>query len=245
LLFELDARPYQVEFERAAAEVQRAESSLKRAGASLSRVQKSTAIGAVSVEDAAAAKGAVDDAQAGLLVAKAGLERAKLDLDATRITSPIDGYAGVSVLGVGNLAAPTTTLVTVVATDPLYVTFWLDEYSASRVRKLVHGKGVTASIGLGGGFTAPADAKIDTSFPYSGKVDYVDNHVQIGRGPSGVRARAVLANPGAEILLGARVRLRLMIGEPREELSLPARAVRRTNQNQLFDLVIGPGDVIE
>jgi RND family efflux transporter MFP subunit len=240
LLFELDARPYQVEYERAQAELQRAESHLQRARVDLERVQTMVQTGTVSADESARAKGAVDDAQAGARVAKSGLDRAKLDLDATRITSPIDGQTGGSVLGVGNLAAPTTTLVTIVSSDPTYVSFQMDENTALRVRKLFQSQGVTAQMAM--------SSENSVTFPYRGKVDYIDNRVEAGTGRASrvVHARAVLPNPGGEVLLGARVRVRLMIGDPREELLIPAAAIRYDTNNQgAFVLVVGTGNVIQ
>jgi RND family efflux transporter MFP subunit len=234
LLFELDARPYQVEQERAQAEVRRAESTLRRGDADLSRLQRlAGAPGAVSETAIAHAKGTVDEAQAGVLVAKAGLERTRLDLDATRITSPIDGQTGGTVLSVGNLAAPTATLVTIVAADPVYVDFDVDERSILRLRKLFQHGDVTAQVGLSG----------DNDLPRHGKVVFVDNSVEPRVGT--VRVRAVLPNSGGDILPGMFARVRLMIGEPREELVIPKAAVRQLNNGTSFVLAVGAGNAIE
>ncbi len=235
LLFELDSRAYRVEYERAQAEAQMAEGRLKRAQAQIS--------GAANEREMSQAKGIVDEAQAGVLVGKAGLERAKLDLDATRITSQIDGQTGGTVLGVGNLAAPTTTLVTVVSSDPLYVDFSVDEHSIVRLRKLVQHGEVTAQVHLTG----------EEGFSRRGKVAFVDNRVDSKTGTALVRA--LLPNSGGDVLPGMFVRVRLSIGEQREELLIPTAAVRWVavaadggsygRPVTPFVLVAGPKNVME
>jgi RND family efflux transporter MFP subunit len=233
LLFELDARPYQIEFQRAQAEVQRAEGSLKRARTALAHVEVRLKAAVAGEEEAATARGAVDEAQAGMLVAKAGLERAKLDLDATRLTSPIDGQTGGTVLGVGNLATPAATLVTVVMANPVYVSFGVDDHAVLALRKLLQHGDVTAKLALAR----------EADFSHTAKIAFVDNRVDLASGQ--IHVRAVLPNSGGDILPGMFARVRLILGEPREELALPNRAVRRTHQNLPFVLIAGPGDVIE
>jgi RND family efflux transporter MFP subunit len=234
VLFELDARAYQVEYERAAAEIQRAEGRLKSAQIDVDRAQMLQKVAGpnASAEAVDHAKIAVDDARAGLLVAKAGLHRAQLDLDATRITSPIDGQTGGTVISVGNLAAPTTTLVTIVGTDPIHVYFAVPENSLFRVQKLVQGRSADAFIRLGS----------DADFSHRGKVDFVDNRVDPKTGT--VRVRATLPNPKGEILPGMYAQIRLMMGENREELLIPRSAVSIAG-NTWFVLVVGPDNTIE
>jgi RND family efflux transporter MFP subunit len=233
LLFELDPRAYQADCDRARAEVQRAEGHLVQFRTDLERTQRLVGSGNVNSEDLSRAKGHVDEAQAGVLVARAGLERTRLDLDATRITSPIDGQTGGMVVGVGNLASPTATLVTIVATDPIHVDFNLDERSILRLRTLPQ-REVAVQVGLAG----------DNGFPRRGKVVSVDNRADPATGT--VRVRASMPNPGGEILPGMFARVRLMVGVAREELLVPKSAVRSMNDNkQTFALVVGADNAIE
>jgi RND family efflux transporter MFP subunit len=232
VLFELDGRAYQVEYERAKAEIHKAEGQLEQVKAELDRITRLSQVAGAASEELSRARAHVNEAQAGVLITRAGLERAKLDLDATRIASPIDGQTGGTVLGVGNLAAPTATLVTVVAMDPIYVDFLVPEADLSRLRKM-HQPPDSAEVTFKGGNGETRRAKII----------FVDNRVN----PNGsVRFRAALPNPKSEILPGMFATVRLMIGERREELLVPQTAVhldRATNQN--FVLVAGGNNAIE
>ena len=135
-------------------------------------------------------------------------------------------------LGVGNLAAPTSTLVSVIATDPIYVDFDVPERELAHLRKLSQ-DGATPRFGLSG----------DRDFPLEGKVEFVDNHVDPSNGT--VRVRASVPNAQWNILPGMFVRVQMPIGEPHEELLLPEIAVRHTNKGETFILVAGRDGVVE
>ncbi|HEY1379819.1 MAG TPA: efflux RND transporter periplasmic adaptor subunit [Gemmataceae bacterium] len=233
LLFELDPRTYQAELTKAQAEVLRAESQVKAAEVSAARLQRIRELGQVAAEEIDKAKSAVDEARANLMVAKAGLDRAKLDLDATRVTAPIDGQTGRPLLDVGNLAGPTTTLVTIVATDPMYVYFDVDERSLLRLRKAVRG-GAAAAVQIG--------LSHQEGFPHRGAIDFVDNRADPATGT--VRVRAKFPNPDGDLLPGMFARVRLTAGEPREELLVPQAAVR-TDGGRPYVLVVGKDNAIE
>jgi RND family efflux transporter MFP subunit len=232
LLFDLDPRTFEVEYQRAQAEVARAESKVRNAQWEYDRDRKLVEAKSGSESDASHSRASFDDARAGLAVAKTGLERARLDLDATRITSPIDGQTGGRLIGVGNLATPDTTLVTVVAADPLYVEFQVPEDSIGILRKLFPSGDLIAQIGLAR----------ETGFPRRGKVVFVDNRVQPEVGA--VRVRALLPNPDGDILPGMFAKVRLTFAKSKEELRLPNAAVRWLGGVPSV-LVPGPDNAIE
>jgi RND family efflux transporter MFP subunit len=232
LLFELDPRPFQVEYQRAQAEVTRAESRMRNAQWEYDRDRKLVVAKSGSESDASHSRASFDDARAGLTVAQTGLERAKLDLDATRITSPIDGQTGGTMVGVGNLATPNTTLVTVVAADPVYVEFLVTEDDIGTLRKAFVTGDVTAEIGIAR----------DADFRRRGKVVFVDNRVDPAHGT--VKVRASLPNPDSQILPGMFARVRLALAKSKEELRLPNTAVRWLGSVP-YVLLPGADNVIE
>src|SRR5262245_14260111 len=74
------------------------------------------------------AKAAIVAAKAAVEAARAAVAKAELDLGFTRITSPIDGIAGIAQAQVGNLINPTSGALTTVSTvDPIKVYFTLSE----------------------------------------------------------------------------------------------------------------------
>src|ERR1700722_16571498 len=91
LLFIIDPRPYQAEFDRAAADVKRYKAALALARIELSRVQRLKESGAVSEEELDERKSTVAQAAANVAGSEASLETASLNLSFTRVTSPIAG----------------------------------------------------------------------------------------------------------------------------------------------------------
>jgi len=74
------------------------------------------------------AKATIASAKAVVKSATADVETAQLNLGFTRITSPIDGIAGIAQAQVGNLVGPTTNVLTTVSTvDPIKVYFTASE----------------------------------------------------------------------------------------------------------------------
>ena len=71
--------------------------------------------------------------------AQAAVETARLNLQWTRVNSPIDGIAGIAKAQVGDLVSPTTLLTTVSQLDPIKVTFPISEreylHFADRIKR--------------------------------------------------------------------------------------------------------------
>src|SRR5580658_9883791 len=91
LLFVIDPRPYQAEYDRAAADVKRFKTALELGQIELLRVQRLKDSGAVSQEELDERKSTVAQGDANVAGAKAALETAALNLSFTRVTSPVDG----------------------------------------------------------------------------------------------------------------------------------------------------------
>ena len=93
-----------------------------------------------------AARSAVETAKSGITSAKAAIDGAKaevataqLNLDFTRVTSPIDGVAGIARAQVGDLINPNlpdgTLLTTVSTVDPIKVYFTMTEQEYLKTAK--------------------------------------------------------------------------------------------------------------
>src|SRR5947209_781993 len=92
------------------------------------RARAASGTGAVSQQDVDRDKAAVDEAEARIKASQAAVEIYKLNLEFTKVTAPIDGVASRYFLTVGNLVNQDQTLLTtVVAPDPMYAYFDMDE----------------------------------------------------------------------------------------------------------------------
>lgn len=243
LLVRIDPRPYQAEVDRAAAEHRRASVAQELARKELQRVEQLRSSGAVSVEELDERHSTLAQAEAGVAVARAALDAARLDLSFTRVTAPIDGRVGRPEVTRGNLISggPNggTLLTTVVSLDPVYVDFEGDEgnylrYSAmirSGERPSPRDTSDPAEVGLAN----------EEGFPHRGYVSFVDNQINPQTGT--VRARAVLDNKDGYFTPGMFARIRVRAREARPAVLIEDRAVA-TDQSRKYVLVLGADNLL-
>src|SRR5258708_20842203 len=108
LLFTIDRRPYQAEYDRADAEHQRAVSQAELAKNDFERAKRLIATKAISEEDFDTKAKTYTAAEAAVKSAKAALESAKLNLEFTQIHAPINGGISPAVVTEGNLLSNRT-----------------------------------------------------------------------------------------------------------------------------------------
>jgi len=244
LLFVIDPRPYQAEYDRAAADVKRYKTALELARIELARVQRLKDSGAVSEEELDERKSTVAQAEANVAGSEAALETASLNLNFTRVTSPIVGKASRAEVTRGNLVTGGinggTLLSSVVSMDPIYLYFDADEQSYLRYTQTAHsGVGPSSNdaqnpvqIGLAN----------EEGFPHAGAVDFVDNQLNPQTGT--IRARAVLQNKSGQFTPGLFARVQLLVSGEYSAILIEDRAVN-TDQNQKYVLLLGANNQIE
>ena len=135
LLYVIEQPPYQAAVAQAQAALEMAEAQSRNANLTLGRARAllRTPAGQQSNVDASAATAQSDTAQ--IDSAKAQLEIAQTNLGYTRIVSPIDGQIGATQINVGNVVSPSSSvLATIVAEDPMYVTFSIPVLDALKLR---------------------------------------------------------------------------------------------------------------
>ena len=129
VLFEIDPRSFEATVGEAKGQLAQAEARWQTTKANLARVKPLAAQNAVSKKDLDDAVGAEEASHASVISAKAALDKARLNLEWTKITSPIDGIAGIAKAQLGNLvgASATEELTTVSTVDPIKVYIQLSE----------------------------------------------------------------------------------------------------------------------
>ena len=219
LLFQIDPRPYQALFDQAQAQVTLAKAKLKLAQADNVRAKNIFKMnpGAMSQQDLDKYQAAEEESLAAVAAAVAALESHRLNLDFTRVTSPIDGQVSRYYLTLGNLVNQDQTLLTtVVSEDPMYAYFDVDEMTMLGVsrsvmhekRDLLRNKQIPVLMGL----------EDEKGYPHQGYLDFANNEVNKSTGTLSVGG--VFKNPpspsGHRLLRpGMFVRIRLPLGEPR------------------------------
>ena len=122
LLFEIDPRTFQATYNQVKANYDRTELDVQR-------TTKLSQENVVSQQD-------LDNARSANLAAKAALEQAELNLEFTKVVSPIDGIAGIALAQIGNLIGPNTGEFTTVSTlDPIKAYFTISEQAYLAIRR--------------------------------------------------------------------------------------------------------------
>jgi membrane fusion protein (multidrug efflux system) len=183
--FEADLAAKQATADQFAAQLQNADVALERARALLR-----TQAGAQATLDQALA--AQRSLAAQLAGAKANANQAKINLDYTVITSPIEGKIGRTAVTHGNVVGPSSgTLVTVVGQDPMYVLFPVSVRTAIELRQRY--------VPLGGFDAVVIRIKLPDGrlYPHPAKLDFVDNRVD--RTTDTILLRGVVKNPALPV----------------------------------------------
>jgi RND family efflux transporter MFP subunit len=228
VLFEIDPRPYQAQLDQAVSQVGVAEAQHQLAKATLARAKQLLEKNAISQQEVDQDQAAVDQAVAQIKAAEANVKVFRLNLEFTRVTSPIDGQISRYFYTPGNLIIQDQTLLTtVVSVDPMYAYFDMDERTVLRVRKAINEGRIKPRLNVA---DIPVDMALDgeDGYPHRGSIDFVNNVVNPSTGT--VAVRGVFPNPkpanGRRLITpGMFVRVRLPIGEPRPALLVVDRAL--------------------
>jgi RND family efflux transporter MFP subunit len=237
LLFIIDPRPYRAELSKAEAELARAVARSELAASDAARSKSLVDIKAVSREEYDTRVNASREATANVAAARAAVDSAKLNLEFTRVTSPIDGRVGKAAVTAGNLVTggsnTAALLTTVVSLDPIYVTFEGDEqiylkYTELAQRGERQSSRDTANPVLMG-------LANDTDYPRRGSMVFVDNQVDPRTGT--IRARASFENKDGFLTPGLFARVKLLGHNSYKAVLVDDRAVG-TDQSQKFVYVV-------
>ena len=245
LLYVIDPRPYQADFDRASAELERTQADLKLAQIELDRAKELRAKNTISASEFDQKAATYQGSLAAARSAEAAKNAAALNLEFTQIKSPIDGRVSDARITLGNLvqpgAGPESVLTTVVSVDPIYAKVDADENAVLKYVKLSNeGKRVSARTEK-----IPAFVELgnETDFPHKGDIDFVDNRLDPGTGT--VRARVVLKNWNPSLVTpGFFVRVRIAGATP-YRAALIADKVISSQQGLKYAFVVKPDNTIE
>ncbi len=237
LLYVIEKAPY-------AAKVAAAEASVAVARARFDRTEIELKRQTTLVNKEAAAQTKLDDARTARNEAKgqldkllAELDQAKLQLSYTEIRAPIDGRIGKSLLSVGSFVSPQSgTLATIVAQDPIGVTFPVSQRDILAVREKM---GADAKLTERTVFLELGKGK---RYEFPGKVDFLD--VGVNTGTDAVNVRAVFPNPQGLLVDGQLVTAIVEADKAEPTLVVPVNAIQ-IDQTGAFVLVVNAEKKIE
>jgi membrane fusion protein (multidrug efflux system) len=145
-----------------------------------------------------------------------------LNLDFTKITSPVEGIVGIAVAQIGDLVGPTTGDLTAVSTvDPIKVYFTIPEQTyISYYKKFLT---ETGQVQQDEGMELELILADGTVFPHKGKISAVGRHVTPETGT--IRIEALFPNPGNVLRPGQFSRVHAKLDVKKGAILVPQRAV--------------------
>ena len=234
VLFEIDPRPFQAGLDGAKAQLAQAEAQLHKYQLDVERdtpLAEQKAVPKEKLDNEIQARRA---AEAAVLSAKAAVERAELDLGWTRVTSLVDGVAGIAEAQMGNLVAPQVRLTVVSQVDPIKVYFPVSEQEYLRARKLTS-NGQSMDLFASAPELILADG---TVYPHKGKIILTDRQVDTNTGT--IRLVAAFPNPGNVLRPGQYGRVRIQTSVRKSALLVPQSAVKEIQGG--YQVVVVGGD---
>jgi multidrug efflux system membrane fusion protein len=227
VLFVIDQRPYQAEYDRAEAAGKSARAKADLARIELARAERLLGDKAIAQREYDERASGVKELDASARAAEAQAQTARLNLSYTKVTSPIDGRVSKAEITLGNLVDASAVLTSVVSLDRIYASFDGDEETYLRVSKQSHdGKPVAVHVGL----------VSEEGFPHEGKLEFVDNQLDSRTGS--VRMRATFENKDRGMAPGLFARVQIGGGDSKNALLITDRAVG-TDQSRKFVFVVG------
>jgi membrane fusion protein (multidrug efflux system) len=247
ILFEIDPRPFQATLDQSQAQLAQAQAQVIQAQAQLAKaaqdvtrdtpLAEAKAIAQSQMDDDVQAKAGVAAAvvatQAAVTAAKAAVEQAQLNLSFCKITSLVDGVAGIAQAQIGDLVATTTVLTSVSQVNPIKVYFPISDQDYLRAQKIqttgARGQappleGVPLTLLL-------ADGSV---YPHTGRVLWTDRQVDSSTGT--IRVAAAFPNSGNVLRPGEYGRIRAVTEVRHNALLVPQSAV--TELQGSFNLAV-------
>jgi len=231
VLFEIDPRTFQAALEQAKGQLEAQQARWTTAKANLARVKPLAEQNAVSKKDLDDAIGTEHSARAAVLSAQANVDKVQLDLGFTKITSPLDGIAGLAKAQIGNLVGPggMEELTTVSTVNPIkvYIQVSEQEYlqSARNVDRRRDDKQLAGLILADG-----------STYSHRGAFGFADRQVDVKTGT--MRVAAIFPNPNNFLRPGQYGRVRVAISILKDALLVPQRAVMEI-QGKYMVAVVG------
>jgi membrane fusion protein (multidrug efflux system) len=243
VLYEIDPAPYQAALDSARGTLARAEANATTARLKEERNKQLLDAKTVSKQDYDDALANQRMADADVLSGKAAVQAAQINLDYTKVTSPIAGRIGISQVTEGAYvqASTATLLATVQQLDRVYVDVTQASSELLRLRRdLASGRLKADDAGKARVKLIHENGDI---YPEEGTLETSD--VTVNATTSSVTIRAIFPNPRGELLPGLFLRARLEEGSKPDAILVPQLAVSRNAKGEPTALVVGANDMVE
>jgi membrane fusion protein, multidrug efflux system len=236
LLAQIDPRPYQALIDQYTGNLERDQAQLINAQANLTRYTTLGEKGWATPQLLETQKAQVGQLQAAIKADQALIDAAKVQLSFTRLTSPIDGVAGIRQIDVGNIISPSSTngLVVVTQIDPISLIFTLPETVLPQIQQQQAKTNAPLEV--------LAYSQDDTIQLGQGVLGLVNNEILQTTGS--IQLKANFANKSHRLWPGQLVNARLLVETRQNGLTVAASAVQQ-GPSGAYVYVINPNDTVE
>jgi len=239
LLFEIDARPFEAALAEAKSQLEQAKAVQLASQADADRNKELYDKKVISEKEFINKTQMNESNLAKVDAIRASVEQAQLNLNFCRVTSPVDGIAGIAQAQVGDLVgtANSAVLTSVSTLDPVKILFPVSEAdyleAAQRVQETI---------------SKPLDQRPETieliladgsTFPKKGRLLSVDRQVKASTGT--ILVTALLPNPNNLLRPGFYARARVVAQILKDAVTVPQRAVAEVQGSYQLGIVGADG----
>jgi multidrug efflux system membrane fusion protein len=226
LLFTIDRAPFEAALRQAEGTLAKDEAQALNTKLDAERYQGLGRQGVVSKQQVDAAGSAANAMAATVAADKAAVETAKINLEYTRIYSPINGRTGTIGVKEGNLvkANDVPILVTINQIEPIYVSFAIPEQQLAELKQYSTAKTLKVDAAPQG-----------SSQHFQGRLTFIDNSVDLTTGT--IKLKATFDNAAHMLWPGQFADVKLTLKSQPNAIVIPTAALQ-TSQNGTFVFVV-------
>lgn len=218
VLAQIDPRTYQATYDQAVARQRQDQAQLSTAKSNLERSQDLATKGYISKQDLDTLRNTSSQFQATVAADAASVRDSKVQLDYTKVISPIDGLAGIRGVDPGNVITTSTAIVTLTQLHPINILFTLPEQNLGLVRAAAGKEGASLQV-------TALDRTDAHPIASGGVLKVIDNQIDTSTGT--FRLKSEFSNSKNELWPGQFVNVKLLVNTVNGGLVIPAQAVQR------------------
>lgn len=243
LLFEIDPAPLEAALQSAEANLASARATLQSAQSRANRYRTLVRQNAVSSQENEEAIAAESQAKAGILVAQAAVDTARLNLGYSKVLAPISGRIGGALVTEGALVSATeaTAMALIQQMDPIFFDFTQSSTEVLRLRRALE-EGTLKQSGPG---AAAVKLLLEDGTEYSHEGKLLFAGVSVDPSTATITLRAEFPNPDQVLLPGMFGRASLEQAVNAEALTLPQRVVARNGDGTGTVMVVNAENKVE
>lgn len=262
VLFQIDPAPYQAALAQAQGQMARDAATLSNAKLDLERYQTLARQNAISLQQLATQAATVKSDEGVVETDKAAVDAARINLNWTRIVSPLDGKTGAIFIQPGNVvtasASSAQPLVTITQIQPMKVSFFLPQNGIAQIQNQYNKHALVAVVPMAGApngsESAPVDFVSNVVSQSTGTIelraDFPNTDMRLVPGQTVTVSATLDAIPGATVVprdavnLGPDSAFILVVGKDGKAVSKPVKVLHDDGTNDAIQGDIKPGDTV-